>query len=181
MYKAFHCPEEYGALIKSGREICGVKGLFITKKRYAVMIYDNEGRRVDVEGKPGKIKAMGLDLKRSDTPKIIQDFLTEILHDVLTGANKEQVTEKILQFKHEFKERPGWEKGTPKRVNNLTKYTKEEKRLGKANMPGHVRAGMNWNTMRRMNNDKYSLECIDGMKVIVCKLCLLYTSDAADE
>ena len=170
MYKAFHCPENYGTLIKAGREICGVKGLFITKKRYAVMIYDNEGRRVDVEGKPGKIKAMGLDLKRSDTPKIIQDFLSEVLHDVLTGANKEQVTEKILQFKHSFKERPGWEKGTPKRVNNLTKYTKEEKRLGKANMPGHVRAGMNWNTMRRMNNDKYSIQCIDGMKVIVCKL-----------
>jgi len=29
---------------------------------------------------------------------------------------------------------------------------------------------MNWNTMRRMNSDKYSLEVIDGMKVIVCKL-----------
>ena len=170
MYKAFHCPENYGTLIQAGREICGIKGLFITKKRYAVMIYDNEGRRIDVEGKVGKIKAMGLDLKRSDTPKIIQDFLSEILHEVLTGATKEQITEKILQFKHSFKERPGWEKGTPKRVNNLTKYSKEEKRLGKANMPGHVRAGMNWNTMRRMNNDKYSIQCIDGMKVIVCKL-----------
>ena len=170
MYKAFHCPDNYGTLIKAGREICGIKGLFITKKRYAVMIYDNEGRRIDVEGKVGKIKAMGLDLKRSDTPKIIQDFLSEILHEVLTGATKEQITEKILQFKHSFKERPGWEKGTPKRVNNLTKYSKEEKRLGKANMPGHVRAGMNWNTMRRMNNDKYSIQCIDGMKVIVCKL-----------
>jgi len=134
------------------------------------MVYDSEGKRLDIEGKPGKIKAMGLDLKRSDTPPVIQNFLSDILHNVLMGSEREDIVEQILQFKHEFKERPGWEKGTPKRVNNLTKYTKEEKRLGKANMPGHVRAGMNWNTMKRMNSDKYSLEIIDGMKVIVCKL-----------
>jgi len=170
MYRAFHVPKEQGSIIRGGREVVAFKGLFITKKRYAVMIYDLEGHRLDVEGKAGKIKAMGLDLKRSDTPKVIQDFLSDVLHDVLTGAGKADITEKVLQFKHAFKERPGWEKGSPKRVNNLTKYTKEEQRLGKANMPGHVRAGMNWNTMRKMNTDKYSLEVIDGMKVIVCKL-----------
>ena len=170
MERAFHCPEHMGSIIKAGRESVASKGLFITKKRYAIMVYDSEGKRLDLEGKPGKIKAMGLDLKRSDTPKVIQDFLSDVLHDVLTGSEREDIVEKVLQFKHEFKDRPGWEKGTPKRVNNLTKYTKEEKRLGKANMPGHVRAGMNWNTMKRMNSDKYSLEIIDGMKVIVCKL-----------
>ena len=36
--------------------------------------------------------------------------------------------------------------------------------------PGHVRAGMNWNTMRRMNSDNYSMQIVDGMKAIVCKL-----------
>jgi hypothetical protein len=33
--------------------------LFITKKRYAVLIYELEGNRMDVNGKPGKVKAMG--------------------------------------------------------------------------------------------------------------------------
>ena len=28
----------------------------------------------------------------------------------------------IKEFKKEFREKPGWEKGTPKRVNNLTKF-----------------------------------------------------------
>lgn len=170
MERAFHCPQHMGSIIKAGRESVASRGLFITKKRYAIMVYDSEGKRLDIEGKPGKIKAMGLDLKRSDTPPIIQNFLSDVLHNVLMGSEREDIVEQILKFKHEFKERPGWEKGTPKRVNNLTKYTKEEKRLGKANMPGHVRAGMNWNTMKRMNSDKYSLEIIDGMKVIVCKL-----------
>ena len=47
---------------------------------------------------------------------------------------------------------------------------KKEKKAGKANMPGHVRASINWNTLKRMNNDKYSMGIVDGMKVIVCKL-----------
>ena len=170
MERAFHCPRQNGAIIKGGRELVAEKGLFIKKKRYAVLIYDKEGKRLDTDGKPGKVKAMGLDLKRSDTPKVVQDFLSEILTDVLTGGEKNNIIEKIKEFKYKFQERPAWEKGTPKRVNNLTKYTEEEKRQGKANMPGHVRAAMNWNSLKRMHSDNYSMQIVDGMKVIVCKL-----------
>jgi len=170
MEQAFHVPREMGEVIRGGREVVASKGLFITKKRYAVMIIDKEGKRADVNGKPGKVKAMGLDLKRSDTPKVIQDFLSDLLNDVLTGVQREEIVEKIRTFKYAFKERPAWEKGSPKRVNNLTKYSAAEEKAGRANMPGHVRAAMNWNTMRRMNSDKYSLQVVDGMKTIVCKL-----------
>ena len=170
MEQAFHCPREMGLVIRGGRELVASRGLFITKKRYAVMIIDKEGRRLDVGGKPGKVKAMGLDLKRSDTPKVIQDFLSEILEDVLQGIERDAVIEKIRDFKYAFSERPGWEKGSPKRVNNLTMYSKKEEREGRANMPGHVRAAMNWNALRRMNSDNYSMQVVDGMKTIVCKL-----------
>ena len=170
MERAFHCPREMGAIIKGGRELVASKGLFIKKKRYAVLIIDKEGKRLDTHGSPGKVKAMGLDLKRSDTPKVVQNFLSEILMDVLTGAEREAIIEKVKEFKILFKERPAWEKGTPKRVNNLTKYTAEEARLGKANMPGHVRAAMNWNNLKRMHGDQYSTAIVDGMKTIVCKL-----------
>lgn len=170
MEKACHCPREMGAIIKGGRELVALKGLFIKKKRYAVLIYDMEGKRLDVDGKPGKVKAMGLDLKRSDTPKVVQDFLSEILLDALTGETRESIIEKVREFKIAFQSRPAWEKGTPKRVNNLTKYTAEEDRLGKANMPGHVRAAMNWNRLKKMHGDNYSTSIVDGMKTIVCKL-----------
>ena len=170
MERSFHCPREMGAVIKGGREVVASKGLFIKKKRYAVLIYDLEGKRLDVNDKPGKVKAMGLDLKRSDTPKVVQDFLSDILMDTLTGSPKEHIFEKVRDFKIAFQERPAWEKGTPKRVNNLTKYSAEEARLGKANMPGHVRAAMNWNNLKRMHSDNYSTSIVDGMKTIVCKL-----------
>jgi DNA polymerase elongation subunit (family B) len=170
MEQEFHCPREMGSVIKGGRELVASKGLFITKKRYAVLYYDKDGKRLDVNGYPGKVKAMGLDLKRSDTPKVVQEFLSEILENVLTGHGRADVIEKIRAFKYLFMERPAWEKGTPKRVNNLTKYGDAELKAGKTNMPGHVRAALNWNTMRRMNSDNYSMQIIDGMKTIVCKL-----------
>ena len=170
MERAFHCPRDMGELIKCGREMVADRSLFITKKRYAVNIIDLEGNRLDVHGKIGKTKATGLDLKRSDTPKVIQDFLLEILNKILSGVQRDDVVEHIRKFKYEFMERPGWEKGSPKRVNNLTKYGAAEKEQGKANMPGHVRAAINWNNMRRMNSDNYSMQIVDGMKTIVCKL-----------
>jgi hypothetical protein len=170
MEKAFHVPTENGMIIKGGRELVASNSLFITKKRYAALIIDLEGKRLDVEGKSGKIKAMGLDLKRSDTPKVVQEFLSSILQQVLEGDTREQVVDKIKEFKELFKQRPAWEKGTPKRVNKLTYYGDLELKNGKTNMPGHVRAGINWNNMLRMHGDNRSMKITDGMKAIVCKL-----------
>ena len=170
MERACHVPRDMGAIIKGGRELIAEKGLFIKKKRYAVLIFDLEGKRLDVDGKAGKVKAMGLDLKRSDTPKIVQDFLSRILLEVLTGTQKEAIYDQVREFKLEFAKLPAWEKGTPKRVNNLTKFTAAEEKQGKANMPGHVRAAVNWNRLKRMYADNYSMKIIDGMKTIVCKL-----------
>lgn len=170
MAKAFHCPKSRGEVIKAGREIVADRGLFITKKRYAVRYYDKEGKRSDVNGKNGKIKAMGLDLKRSDTPEFMQKFLEEVLEMVLDGTDQQTVLDRISEFRTEFKSRPGWEKGSPKRANNITSYQAKEKKQGKANMPGHVRAAINWNTLKTMHGDKYSQQIVDGMKVIVCKI-----------
>jgi hypothetical protein len=170
MEQACHCPPSMGSLIQGGRELVASKALYIKKKRYAVLIYDLENKRLDQDGKPGKVKAMGLDLKRSDTPKVVQDFLMGILTDVLTGTGREDIYDKVREFKTTFAELPPWEKGTPKRVNNLTNYTEKERKEGRANMPGHVRAAMNWNTLRKMHGDNYSMSIVDGMKTIVCKL-----------
>ena len=182
MERACHIPRELGSIIKGGREMVASKGLFIKKKRYAVLVYDMEGTRLDLLSetdckkhkaihKIGKVKALGLDLKRSDTPKVVQEFLSEILLDVLTVEEnvRQIVIDKVKKFKIEFSEKPSWEKGTPKRVNNLTKYSAEEEK-GKSNMPGHVRAAYNWNNLKRMHGDNYSMSITDGMKTIVCKL-----------
>jgi len=170
MAQAFHCPKTRSEVIAAGREVVADTGLFITKKRYAVRVYDLEGNRTDKDGKLGKVKAMGLDLKRSDTPVFMQDYLKTLLDMVLDLKDEKELLESITDFRREFKERPGFEKGSPKRANKIGHYQRLEEKQGKANMPGHVRASINWNTLKRMNGDKYSQEIVDGMKVIVCKL-----------
>ena len=187
MKEFFNCPRKQGEIIAAGRENLATMAIFIKKKRYAMLIYDDDGVRRDVDGKPGKVKAMGLDLKRSDTPDYMQKFLSECLLTVLTDGTQDDLVEMVKEFKKEFREKPGWEKGTPKRVNNLTKFkndvakykkaqnadfklTSSEDKLQKPRLPGHVSAALNWNTLREMNSDKYSVEITDGMKTIVCKL-----------
>jgi len=187
MNKAFHTTVDLGAIIAAGREISAQSGLFITKKRYAALVYDNEGKREDKDGKPGKVKAMGLDLKRSDTPAFMQDFLSELLMMTLTDAGEEAVIKRIIEFRKEFRSMDSWKKGTPKRVNNLTKFRgivanydkaknkairdgRSAKDIKKPALPGHVRAALNWNQLCKINDDKYSIEITDGMKTVVCKL-----------
>jgi DNA polymerase elongation subunit (family B) len=167
-----------GEIIAAGREVCASAGIFIKKKRYAILVYDLEGYREDQDGKPGKVKAMGLDLKRSDTPAFMQDFLSELLLETLTGADEDTIINRIIDFRRKFREMPAWEKGTPKRVNKLTYYKSLEWKTengrdmykGKANMPGHVRAAINYNRLKDIHGDKYSISIVDGMKTIVCKL-----------
>jgi len=184
----FNVPKSFGQVMKAGREVVGRSGLFITKKRYAIQVLDLEGWQP--EG--GKLKAMGLDLKRSDTPEFIQDFLEEILVDCLNGHTEEEVITKIKDYKKYFKDLPAWNKGMPKRVNNLTLYASKmadkakvnapgNYRLHKLNavkeegkktvtIPGHVRASINWNNFKQAMGDNYSMTITDGMKVIVCRL-----------
>jgi DNA polymerase elongation subunit (family B) len=169
MRKVFHTTLELGEIIAAGREMVGSAGIFITKKRYAMLVFDNEGKREDVDGKAGYIKAMGLDLKRSDTPAFMQEFLKEILLMVLTNTPESEVLDRIVEFRKEFREMPSWQKGTPKRVNNLTHHTKVFEKTGKCGI-GHAMAAINWNRIKRMNSDAYSIDITDGMKTIVCKL-----------
>ena len=189
MHTAFNTSLERGGIIAAGRELVGSKCLFIKKKKYAVLMYDKEGTRFDVDGKPGKLKAMGLDLKRADTPKPMQKFLEKVLMDLLTDVPKEKIFQSIREFRREFVAQKGWEKGSPKKVSALSDYRdkaakadkdardfkKKDVALAKGkklkvDMPGHVRASINWNQLCEINGDKYSMRIGDGAKIVVCKL-----------
>src|SRR6056300_1493946 len=56
MADAFHCAKSRSDVIQAGRETVSTSGLFITKKRYAVLIYDLEGQRTDQGEDAGKVK-----------------------------------------------------------------------------------------------------------------------------
>ena len=182
--KEFNVPYENGKILKAGREVVGRSGLFITKKRYAIKCLDIEGYQP--EG--GKLKIMGMEIKRSDTPEFVQDFLEEELDDALSGTAEKEVITKVKEFKKNFQSLDPWKKGMPKRVNNLTNYNEKLKSTrktenmklykldalknesGSSMIPGHVRASINWNDIKTAFSDNYSMTITDGMKVIVCRL-----------
>lgn len=187
MHKGFNTGLERGGIIAAGRELVASKGLFIKKKKYAVLMYDKEGERYDINGKPGKLKVMGLDLKRSDTPQYMQDFLEDVLMSTLTGKTQEDIFDMIKTFRRDFRNKPGWEKGSPKKCNGLTEKTNlvanasagkldlyEMKKAGEKKkrdvISGHVQASMNYMTLRKMHHDNFSMALTDGSKIIVCKL-----------
>jgi len=170
MKSAFNCPNEFGSIIKCGREMVASSAYFIVKKRYAAMMVDKDGIRYDVDGKPGKVKAMGLDLRRSDTPVIVQKFLKSLLQEILTSDSESKIIELVKEFKTKFKNLEPWEMGSPKRGNRLSFY-KELIDIGKGNkVPGHVRAALNWNMFRELYKDTTSKEITDGTKLVVLAL-----------
>lgn len=181
MDRAFNTGLERGAIIKAGRELIASRGLFIKKKKYALLMYDKDNVRLDVNGKPGKVKVVGLDIKRADTPKMMQEFLEKIITVLLDGGEQADIIKMIKAFRDDFRLLDGWLKGTPKKVNGITGYNdrltagdgKDIMRAGskeKVRVPGHVQAAINWNKLREAYGDKYSMEISDGQKVIVCKL-----------
>ena len=129
-----------------------------------------EAKKKNVNIGYGKVKAMGVALKRSDTPKYIQEFLMSVLCMVIQqGKDRDNVIEKIKDFKKQLANQESWTKGNPKSVNKLTHHTAKFEKTGECGV-GHARAAINYNYLRRMNNDQYSQKIVDGMKVIVCSL-----------
>lgn len=180
MNDTYNVPIDNASVIKSAREIVASTGLFIKKKRYAAMVIDKDGKRQDIGGKLGKIKAMGLDLRRADTPKFVQEFLMTILTKVLLGSQEDEIIADCRAFKDHFNSLQPWQRGIPKGVNRITHYQEREEEemmlrmKGKASkgftVPGHVRGAINWNQMLGRHNDLHTTKILDGSKVIMCYL-----------
>ncbi len=178
MMDRFGCDAAKASIIQCNREICASRALFVKKKRYAALVYDKEGFRQDVDGKPGKLKIMGMETQRSDTPSFVQDFLKEVLYKTLLENDMDKVMIFIREFRSQFQSLDPWKMGTPKRCNALSFYSNQmdatdrsgRKIHSNPRLPGHIRAAYNWNKYKIAFGDKRSMNIPDGGKTIVCKL-----------
>ena len=170
MIEKFHCTPEGAAREGAAREVVASRALICGKKRYAMMVYDKDNYRQDINGKPGKAKIMGIQVARSDVHKSVKDLLKKMLNSILTDGTKEKLIEILGDFaENEWGKLDPWEKGTPRTCNKLNFYTKEYNKTGKCSV-GQVMARINWNRMIDMMGDKKSPKILDGNKVVVCKL-----------
>lgn len=172
----FNTGIENGAIIKAGRENLAEYSLFIRKKRYAMYLYDKDGYRQDVNGKPGKLKAMGIEIKRSDTPKEIQDALKYGLDIILNGGKEDEMLEYFKKFKEDYKAQRPWKMGRPTSANAVKFYTEQQRDYNsgkitkKPRLPGQISGAIAWNEMCDMHDENHLNRITDGSKVITCKL-----------
>ncbi len=148
--RAFLCQPWHDERIVANREIVGERGLFIAKKKYVIKVVDNEGKAVN------KLKTMGSEIKKSDTPRPIQNFLKEVVSMILDGKTYSELEAYVNSQRKAIFTRMKMmdviDIGVSKSVNNLKEkyddYLKYEKPGHKrVNLPGHVRAAINFNEL----------------------------------
>lgn len=151
MRRNFNCQPGHDTRISASREIVGSKGLFLNaKKKYTIKVVNLDGFDLD----PPKLKTVGSEMKKADTPKVIQDFLKELMDIILDGGPYEQV-EKFINTKRRevvLAVKDPITLGVSKQINNLDALYAEWRRTekvgsGKVRLPGHVRAAVNYNEL----------------------------------
>jgi hypothetical protein len=148
MQNAFLATTGFDGFIAANREIVASRGLFQAKKKYVVKIVDLEGKKVN------KLKTMGSEIKKADTPKVIQSFLKSVVDMILEGNSYDDLSTFVnSQRVHVLKKLNVFSLGVAKQVNNLDKYMAEYLAPGtfktakgkKLTIPGHARASCNYN------------------------------------
>lgn len=164
MGDSFLCTGDYAKRIKAGREIVATRGIFVTPKRYMLLVADEEGKRV-FDGAPDKLKVMGLDTKKTSLPKYVQVALNNFMGRFLRGEDWEIIAADIVEFKDTMRKSDISLLGLPKAVNKVELYLQTLMVEGeKARLPGHVRAAIYYNMKLDEYGDKASLRISSGMK-----------------
>lgn len=119
-------------------KICS-RGVYTAKKRYALMVYYNEGV---VYAKP-QLKVTGLQIVSSATPKVVRDKLKECVIIIMTKTEKE-LQQYVVDFNKEFYNYKPEEIAFPSSVNGLSKY-KDSRTIYTKGTPIAVRAALLYN------------------------------------
>lgn len=128
------------------REKISESAIFVQKKAYVLLAWDNEGVRYTEP----EISATGLEVKRSSTPKFCRNALADCLRILLTGTERE-LQAYVKDFEKTYQEQPLYEIAIPSGVKGLDKYA-DAKSIYKQGCPKHVRASLLYNHYLKTHN-----------------------------
>jgi len=133
IYKYCNCHEP---ALSMKREAIASRGLFTSKKRYALKVHDSEG----VIYNPYKLKIMGLDIIKTSTPMLVRKYLKEAL--VLIFEKSEEDLHKFVEeVKAKFYTMPADEIAFPRSLSDVDKWS-DPKTIYKKACPIHVRGAL---------------------------------------
>ena len=121
------------------REVIG-SGIFVQKKRYAIAMHDNEGERFENQ----KLKVMGLETAKKDTPEICRNALSDCLKSLLVERNNDLLLDYIDKFWIEYMAAPVMDIAQVKGVSFVDKYTDPSGWYIKGT-PANSKAAINYN------------------------------------
>lgn len=149
MKDVFNVDHERASVIQTDREVVADKAYFLGKKMYVMHVCDMEGLPVD------KLKIMGVAIKKSDTPKIIQSMLTELVNMLMDQKSYKHIKIFIDTFVKTYHNKSLLEIGKPMSVKSLKKYeVKYDKNKSMKGFPYHVRASMFYNSLCGVSDTK---------------------------
>jgi DNA polymerase elongation subunit (family B) len=143
------------------QELVARRGIYMTKKRYALKVVHSEGFAVD------KLEFKGLDVVRTTFPSAFKDFMTQMLKDILENKDKDYIDKAILDLKKSINTQPISNIARPTGIKNISKYTNNKHQpFTYKEGPAHVKASINYNDFIRYNSMQNKIAFIDdGEKI----------------
>jgi DNA polymerase elongation subunit (family B) len=172
MRSAFNCQSGFDTLIRANREVVATAGIFRAKKKYMLLVANNEGT-VYAPDDEKALKTQGSDIKISSTPETIRGLLKDTTLSILRGVSKSVIDEKIIAFRRNLNQNPDvnpLDYASITSVKNLDEYHVKYERIelagmGRANLPNNVRSSFNHNACLKLFSVQDSQEIISGMKI----------------
>ena len=149
------------------REAIAAAGLFVAKKRYALLVYDLEGVRFTEP----KLKIMGLETARSSTPAIVRNKLKDSIKIILTKT-PEELRHFVNKFYDDFMKLPLEDIASPRGVKGVSKY-KDITNIYKSGTPIATKAALLHNEyIKKIGIDKEvaAIGESDKMKFVFLKV-----------
>ena len=125
------------------KEFVSRAGMWVAKKSYAHWIILKNGIPMD------KLDVKGLDVVRSSFPKAFQKFMKQTLIDILRGISKEEMTQKILEFKQSLPTILPYDIAKSSSVKELSKYAPAKGAMFQfqKSTPAHVKSAWAYNQL----------------------------------
>jgi DNA polymerase elongation subunit (family B) len=149
------------------REAIASAGMFIAKKRYALLVQDLEGIRFEEP----KLKIMGLETARSSTPAIVRKKLKDCIKIILTKT-PEELRQYVNEFYDEFMVLPISDVAAPRGVKGINKYSDNTK-IYQTGTPIATKAALLYNSYsKKIGIDKQyaAIKENDKMKFVFVKI-----------
>lgn len=142
------------------REAIARAGIWVSKKRYILSIFDMEGVRFEIP----KLKVMGLEIVRSSTPAVVRQYLKEAVKMAIGGSEQDLHTF-VAETEKTFRTLPLEKIAFPRGVNGIVTY-RDPINVYRKKTPIHVRASLLYNklVMDRQLDKKYE-QIRDGDKI----------------